>query len=70
MFVRDSLLVHKAIGLVVYKVAHGYSATFTTDRFCVGASTIRNYMDIIVDVLSDEQKPFARYISIQWGQRL
>jgi hypothetical protein len=40
------------------------------NRFNVGASTIRKYVDIVCDVLIDKDKLFNKYISIPSGQRL
>lgn len=70
MLVREPILVHKAVDLVLNKLAYNYAMTFETNRICVGAFTIRIYMDIIVDILSYEQNLFARYISIPQGDRL
>jgi predicted DNA-binding transcriptional regulator YafY len=58
------------VGIVVFRLAHGLSARLLADRFGVGASTIRKYVDLVVGVLSDEHKFFARYISIPHGPRL
>lgn len=56
MFKWEPLPTHKAIGLVVYKLAHEYSTKFMTNMFCVGVSTIQKYVDIFVDVLLDSAK--------------
>lgn len=40
------------------------------DSFNVGASTIREYVDIVYDVLTNKDKMFNRYISIPIGQPL
>jgi len=55
---------------VIYQFAHGFSATHMINRFNVGASTIRKYVDIVCDVLIDKDKLFNKYISIPSGQRL
>lgn len=41
-----------------------------TDRFDVGASTIKKYMDIVYKVLCSCQKMFNTYIHISHGERL
>jgi hypothetical protein len=40
------------------------------DRFNVGASTIRKYVDIVYNVLMDKDNLFNKYISIPSGQHL
>jgi hypothetical protein len=70
MFVRKFLHVDMIVGIVVFRLAHGLSARLVADRFGVGASTIRKYVDIVIGVLSDEHNFFARYISIPHVSRL
>ncbi len=55
---------------MIYRFAHGFSATLMADRFNVGASTIRNNVDIVCDVLIDKNKLFSKYISIPSCQHL
>ena len=43
------------VGVVVFRLAHGFSARLLADRFGVGASTIRKYVDLVVRVLSYKQ---------------
>ena len=69
MFVREPLPVDMIVGIVVFRLAHGLSAILLADRFGVGASTIRKYVDLVVGVLSDEHNFFAKYISIPHGPR-
>ena len=40
------------------------------DRFKVGASTIRKYVDIVCDILSNREKLFSHYIVIPNGDHL
>ena len=70
VFVREPLPVDMIVGIVVFRLAHGLSARLLADRFGVGASTIRKYVDLVVGVLSDEQKLFSKYISTPHGARL
>ena len=55
VFVREPLPVHMIVGVVVFRLAHGLSARLLADRFGVGASTIRKYVDLVVRVLSYKQ---------------
>ena len=70
MFVKETLPIHKVVRLVVYRPTHGYSANFMIDMFHVCTSMVQRYMDFIIDVLSDEQKLCAWYISIPQQGRL
>ena len=54
MFVQEPPPVDMIVGIVVFRLAHGFSARLLADRFGVGASTIRKYVDLVVGVLSDE----------------
>jgi hypothetical protein len=68
MFVRAPLKPRKAIGLVLYQFAHGVSANMIANRFNVGASTMRKYVDIVVvNALISKDKLFSQYISIPHG---
>ena len=58
---REPLYVQKVVDLVLYRLAHGYVATFLANPFYVGASTVCKCMDIILDIVSDEQKLSAWY---------
>ncbi len=55
------------MAIVIYKFAHGHSATHMGDRFNVGASTIGKHVDIVCDAWIDRNKMFDRYISIPEG---
>ena len=39
------LKIIKNVGIMLYHLAHGISAKFIADRFNVGASTIRKYIE-------------------------
>ena len=72
MFIQEPLHVDMIVGIVVFCLAHGLSARLLADRFGVEASNYRKYVDLVVDVLSDEHNFFAKYIyiSIPHGPRL
>ena len=55
---------------VIYRLAHGHSPEHIADRFKVGASTIRKYVDIVCNILTDREKLFSQYIAIPSGDRL
>ena len=50
MSMMEPLLVHKVVGLVVYRLVHGCVVTFMAYRFNVGIFMGCKYMDIIIDV--------------------
>lgn len=54
MSMMEPLLVHKVVGLVVYRLVHGCVVTSMAYRFNVGIFMGCKYMDIIIDVSSDE----------------
>jgi hypothetical protein len=58
------------MALLIYQFAHGFNVTHTADRFNVGASTIKKYVDIVYDVLIDKDKLFNKYINIPSSQCL
>jgi hypothetical protein len=67
MFVREPLPVDMIVDIVVFRLAHGLFVRFLADEFGVRTSTIRKYVVLVVGVLFDEHKFFARYISIPYG---
>ena len=69
-FVRAPLEIRKAVGIVLYRLAHGITAEIIADRFNVGASTVRKYMGIVLDALVSRDKLFGKYISVPSGARL
>ena len=69
-FVRAPLEIRKAVGIVLYRLAHGITAEVIADRFNVGASTVRKYMRIVLDALVSRDKLFGKYISVPSGARL
>ncbi len=69
-FVRAPLEIRKVDGIVLYRLAHGIIAKFLANRFNVGASTIRKYIRIVLDVLVSRDKLFVKYISVPSGARL
>ena len=56
--------------IIVFRLAHGFSARLLADRVGVGASTICEYINLVVGILSDKQFSFAKYISKLHGPRL
>jgi hypothetical protein len=68
--VRPQMEIRKIVACVVYRFAHGHSPEHMADRFKIGASTIRKYVDIVCDILTDKDKLFSNYISIPSEDRL
>jgi hypothetical protein len=52
---------------MIYRFAHGFSATHMVDQFNVAALTIKKYVDIVCNVLIDKDKLFIKYINIPLG---
>ncbi len=46
------------MAIIIYMFVHGYSVTDMAYWFNVDASTIRKYVDIVVDVLTNVEKLF------------
>ena len=55
---------------VIYRLVHGHCLEHMADRFKVGVSTIRKYVDIIYDILTNRQKLLGHYIVISSGDCL
>ena len=68
--VRPQMEIRKIVACVIYRFAHGHSAEHMADRFKIGASTIRKYVDIVCDILTDRNKLFSHCISIPSEARL
>ena len=68
--VRPQLEIKKIVACVIYRLAHGHSPEHMADRFKVGASTIKKYVDIVCDILTDREKLFSHYIVIPSGDHL
>ncbi len=68
--VRPQVEIIKTMAIVIYRLVHGTSAIHMVDRFNVGASTIRKYVDIVCDTLCDKNKLFNKYISIPSSDHL
>ena len=62
--VRPQLKIKKIVTCMIYRLAHGHSLEQMADRFKVGASTIRKYVDIVCDILTGKEKLFNHYIAI------
>jgi len=62
--------IRKIVTCVIYNFAYGHSAEHMEDCFKIGASTIRKYVDIVYDILTNEDKLFSKYISIPSGDCL
>ena len=60
--VRPQLEIKKIVACMIYRLAYGHSPEHMADRFKVGASTIRKYVDIVCDILTDREKLFSHYI--------
>ncbi len=60
---RSQLKIKKVVAVLLYRFAHGFNFKHMLDRFDVGASTIRKYMDIVCDGFYDKNKFFDKYIS-------
>jgi len=69
-FVRVLLEIRKAVGIVLYRLAHRITAEIKTDRFNVGASIVRKYMRIVLNALVSRDKVFGKYISVPSSARL
>ncbi len=68
--IKPQLEIRKIVAIVIYWFVHGFSATHMVDRFNVGGSTIKKYVDIVCDVLTDKDKLFSKYINIPSCQHL
>ena len=68
--VRPQLEIKKIVTYVIYGLAHGHSPEHMANRFKVGASTIRKYVDIVCDILTYREKLFSYYIVIPSGDHL
>jgi len=68
--VRPQIEIRKIVACVLYRFAHGHSPNHMEDRFKIGASTIRKYVDIVCDILTKKEKLFSHYISIPSEDRL
>ena len=68
--VRPHLEIKRTVACVIYKLAHAHSPKHMADRFKVGASTIRKYVDIICNILTEREKLFGHYIVILSRDRL
>jgi hypothetical protein len=68
--VRPQMEIRKIVACVIYRFAHGHSPEHMADRFKIGASTIRKYVDIVCDILTDKDKLFSHCISIPSEARL
>jgi len=55
---------------MLYRFVHGYSLDHIEDRLKVAGFTIRKYVDIVSDILSDRDKLLSRCISIPTSPRL
>jgi len=62
--------IRKIVASIPYRCAHGYNVEHMADRLKIGASTIKKYVDIICDMLTDGDKLFSHYISIPSRNRL
>ena len=62
--------IRKIVACVIYRFAHGHSPEHMADRFKIGASTIRKYVDIVCDILTNKDKLFSHCISTPSEARL
>jgi hypothetical protein len=65
--VQPQVEIRKIVTIVIYRLAHGTSATHMTDLFNLKGSTVKKYVDIVCDALCDKNKLFNNYISIPFG---
>ena len=68
--VKPQLEIKKIVACVIYRLAHGHSPEHMADKFKVEASTIRKYVDIVCNILTNREKLFSHYIVIPSGDRL
>ncbi len=73
--VQPQVEIRKIVAIVIYRLAHGTSATNMADRFNVRVTRkyvkkIRKYMDIVCDDLCDKNKLFSKYINIPSSDRV
>ncbi len=52
------------------RFAHGLSPKHMLDKFDVGASIVRKYVDIVCDVFCNKDKLFDKYIKTPTGDHL
>jgi hypothetical protein len=70
ILVRPQTEIRLIIATVIYRFAHGYSPEHIQGRLHIAASTLRKYIDILCDILTDRDKLFSTYISIPSKERL
>jgi hypothetical protein len=69
-FVRTHIPLKKAMKMVLYRLAHGIFLERMNALYDVGASTIRKYIYIVCDVLSNGDKLFSVYVHTPTRDRL
>jgi hypothetical protein len=67
---RACIPIDKAVAMVLYRLATGYSPKHVADKYGVGATTVREYTEAICAALADPQKLMRRYISTPTGATL
>jgi hypothetical protein len=69
-FVRTPIPLRKVVKMVLYPLAHGISPERMNALYGVGAFTIRKYIYIVCDVLSNGDKLFLVCVHIPIGDQL
>jgi hypothetical protein len=67
---RKAIPVDKAVAMVLFRLAHGYSPKHVGRFYGVGGSTVIKYTTLIVDALSDQNKLRGKYIQVPSGTNL
>jgi hypothetical protein len=70
ILVRPQTEIRLIIAVVIYRFVHDHSPEHIQGRLQVAASTLRKYIDIFYDILTDRDKLFNTCISIPSGYRL
>eukprot|EP01018_Ginkgo_biloba_P014236 Gb_12847 [translate_table: standard] len=66
-FVREPIH-KKALSCVLHRLAHGTSSHVIVELYCMGESTVRKYIEIIIDIIIQTMQ--KRYIKIPSGDQL
>ena len=67
---RDVVPVHKAVEMVLHKLAHAGTNRNVGNMFGVGKTTILKYLMLICNALADKDKLYPQFIAIPSGRRL
>jgi hypothetical protein len=67
---RKAIPVDKAVAMVLFRLAQGYSPKHVGRFFGVGGSTVNKYTNLIADALSDPNKLRNKHIEVPVGTNL